>query len=432
MINTHHTYNTTNTYMIIRKTVKEKHMSHLQAQDTILKGIQLGRLIYTIQKERDMSLLYISRIGPGTKAFLLEEYDRTDAAFADMWSWPFEFTLVPMVSFRSKKKLQSYINTHRSQLDQTTSDAFDEIKFYDGIVNFFMDWMITNIRQSGYGDTWKSLVVFQKITRCMLDTGAERAYGSMFYARGNFPELSLYDNYFRRIARFNYNFRSASYYSDLVDPLSDNSTENIEYTKAILSLRTEIRYSNFTGLYKSLTKAEDYFDNTTFRIDYLFNLQESVAMRVVRMVNVTVEEHIIEIIIYSIAASVVILACPIIFIFAEALTSNMQAYSRVLVRASDELNQEKNKTEILLYQMLPKTVAQRLKKNSKVESEFFKTSTVMFTSIVNFVQMSIEYAPMELIDLLNVLYSSIDEKINKYDVYKVETINDTYMVVSGM
>ena len=201
MINTHHTYNTTNTYMIIRKTVKEKHMSHLQAQDTILKGIQLGRLIYTIQKERDMSLLYISRIGPGTKAFLLEEYDRTDAAFADMWSWPFEFTLVPMVSFRSKKKLQSYINTHRSQLDQTTSDAFDEIKFYDGIVNFFMDWMITNIRQSGYGDTWKSLVVFQKITRCMLDTGAERAYGSMFYARGNFPELSLYDNYFRRIAR---------------------------------------------------------------------------------------------------------------------------------------------------------------------------------------------------------------------------------------
>lgn len=379
-----------------------------------------------------MSILYISRIGPGTKAFLLEEYDRTDAAFDDMWTWPLEFAVNPDSNFRTKKKLISYINIHRTQLDQATSDVFDEMRFYGDIVDFLMDWMIENIRESGFGDTWKSLVVFQKITRCMLDTGAERAYGSMFYARGNFPDEGLYDNYFRRIARFIYNYRSATYYSDLVDPLIDSRTEQQDYTASIRSLRAEIRYSNFSGNYKSLTKAEYYFDNVTYRIDYLFQLQENVADRVVRRLNATAHEYVIEILIYSCAAAIVILACPVIVVFSEALTSNMQAYSKVLVRASDELNQEKNKTELLLYQMLPKTVAERLKKNSKVESEYFKTSTVMFTSIVNFVQMSIEYSPLELIDLLNVLYSSIDEKISKYDVYKVETINDTYMVVSGM
>lgn len=378
-----------------------------------------------------MSILYISKIGPGTKAFLLEEYDRTDAAFGDMWSWPAEFAVNPNPYFRTKIKLMSYINNHRTALDQNLSDVFEEIQFYAEIVDFFMEWMVENIRESGFGDTWKSLVVFQKITRCMLDTGAERAYGSMFYARGNFPDEGLYDNYFRRIARFNYNYRSATYYSDLVDPLLDTRTDQQDYTRSIRYLRNEIKYSNFTGIYRSRTKAEDYFDNVTYRIDYLFTLQELVAQRVINRLNATLNDYIIEILIYSVAASVVIVACPVIVVFSEALTSNMQAYSKVLVRASDELNAEKNKTELLLYQMLPKTVAERLKKNSKVESEFFKTSTVMFTSIVNFVQMSIEYSPMELLDLLNVLYSSIDDKINKYDVYKVETINDTYMVVSG-
>jgi class 3 adenylate cyclase len=118
--------------------------------------------------------------------------------------------------------------------------------------------------------------------------------------------------------------------------------------------------------------------------------------------------------------------------FSEQLTSNMQEYSKILVKASDELNKERSKTDSLLYQMLPRPIADRLKRKSAVESEFFKSATVMFTSVVDFIQLSIEYSPMELIDLLNILYSSIDDKIEMYDVYKVETINDTYMVVSGM
>lgn len=378
-----------------------------------------------------MAILYISRIGPGTKAFLIDEYDNTDNAFEQMWSWPEEFTAHENESFRSKANLQRYINQHRAKLDPNTPDIYGEIDFYSDIVNFFMDWMIERIRESGFGNTWKSLVVFQKITRCLLDSGAERAYGAMFFAQGNFPNADLYDNYFRRIFRFNSNYRSSSYYSDLIDPLIDERTDQQEYTRSIRGLRDEIKYSNFTGDYRSSVKAEDYFDNATFRVDYLYNIQEQVANRVINRINSTVQKFANNIIIYSITASIVVIACPFIMFFSEALTSNMQAYSKVLAKASNDLNQEQNKTDSLLYQMLPKAVAERLKRKSKIESEFFKSATVMFTSIVNFTQLSIEYTPMDLVSLLNVLYSFIDEAIEKYDVYKVETINDTYMVVSG-
>ncbi|XP_045166863.2 adenylate cyclase, germination specific-like [Mercenaria mercenaria] len=398
----------------------------------MLRAIKLGRLIYTIQKERDMSILYISRIGPGTKAFLIDEYDQTDKAFADMWDWPLEFTVHEKQYFRSKRKLINHINSRRNKLDPNSPDVYGEINFYSEIVEFFMEWMIERIRESGFGNIWKSLVVFQKITRCMLDTGAERAYGAMFFAQGNFPDQDLYDNYFRRIFRFNYNYKSATFYSDLVDPLIDSRSDQVTYTKSIRILRDEIKNSNFSGNYKSTEKAEDYFDNSTFRVDYLYSIQEAVASRVIGRINTTVKGYTENIIIYSVTAALVIIACPFIMSFSEALTSNMQEYSKILVKASDELNKERSKTDSLLYQMLPRPIADRLKRKSAVESEFFKSCTVMFTSVVDFIQLSIEYSPMELIDLLNILYSSIDNKIEMYDVYKVETINDTYMVVSGV
>lgn len=41
-----------------------------------------------------------------------------------------------------------------------------------------------NIKGSGFGSTWKTLVAYQKITRCKENIGVERAYGAMFYAYG--------------------------------------------------------------------------------------------------------------------------------------------------------------------------------------------------------------------------------------------------------
>ncbi|XP_052778482.1 receptor-type guanylate cyclase gcy-21-like [Mya arenaria] len=398
----------------------------------MLRALYLGRLIFHIQKERDMSTLYISKIGPGTKSFLIEEYDKTDNAFAEMWDWPLEFATNPSKNFRTKKKLLNYINAHRTALDPANSSVFNEIQFYMDIIDFLMEWMVDNIKDSGFGNTWKTLVVFQKITRCTLDSGAERAYGAMFYAHGNFPNDSFYEFYSRRLSRFIYNYRSATYYSDLVDPLLDERTDQKVYTESIRNLRYEVKRSNSNADYTSLEKAQAYFDNATFRIDYLYALQEKIANRVVRRINTTITKYTTDIAIYSVVAAVIVAVCPVIVFFLESLTSNMQSFSKTLVKASTNLNEEKSRTDSLIYQMLPKSVADRLKRNSKVDSEFFKSATVMFTSIVSFTQLSIEYTPMDLVELLNVLYTTMDSRLEKHDVYKVETINDTYMVVSGV
>ena len=107
-------------------------------------------------------------------------------------------------------------------------------------------------------------------------------------------------------------------------------------------------------------------------------------------------------------------------------------YALVLVDKTKELSKEKRRTDSLLYQMVPRQVAEMLKTHKGVESEYFKSVTILFSDICGFSQITLTLEPMNIVKLLNALYEAIDELLEAQNVYKVETINDSYMVASGL
>ncbi|ULU08560.1 hypothetical protein L3Y34_019631 [Caenorhabditis briggsae] len=118
-----------------------------------------------------------------------------------------------------------------------------------------------------------------------------------------------------------------------------------------------------------------------------------------------------------------------VFNILEDYTTNLEVE---VEDRTKELTAEKKKADVLLGRMLPKQVAERLKQGQTVEPEGFDSVTVFFSDVVKFTQLSQKCSPFQVVNLLNDLYSNFDAIIEEHGVYKVESIGDGYLCVSGL
>ena len=93
---------------------------------------------------------------------------------------------------------------------------------------------------------------------------------------------------------------------------------------------------------------------------------------------------------------------------------------------------EQERSEKLLLNILPGSIAERLKNSSQTIADGFADVTVMFADIVNFTRVAEGLTPQQVFAMLNRIFSSFDELAEKYGMEKIKTIGDAYMVAGGL
>ncbi|KAF4519254.1 hypothetical protein B566_EDAN002142 [Ephemera danica] len=95
--------------------------------------------------------------------------------------------------------------------------------------------------------------------------------------------------------------------------------------------------------------------------------------------------------------ALVLVVSPIIIVLVRNAVATIQMYAASLIIKARELKIEKKKSDTLLFQMLPPSVAQQLKQTQQVPAEYYAAVTVYFSDIVGFTEIAAESTPLESI-----------------------------------
>jgi class 3 adenylate cyclase len=104
----------------------------------------------------------------------------------------------------------------------------------------------------------------------------------------------------------------------------------------------------------------------------------------------------------------------------------------LISKRTEELTKERDKSEQLIANILPKDTADELKKKGKASSQKYELVTVLFSDIQGFTHIAEQMNPETLIDQLDTFYYQFDSVAEKYNIEKIKTIGDAYMCAGGI
>jgi class 3 adenylate cyclase len=110
----------------------------------------------------------------------------------------------------------------------------------------------------------------------------------------------------------------------------------------------------------------------------------------------------------------------------------LERSKRIAFLAQRELTAERERSDDLLHNILPKPIAERLRENPTAIAESADEATVLFADIVGFTPFSSELPPDEVVELLDLLFGKFDDLCEQRGIEKVKTIGDAYMAVAGI
>ena len=121
------------------------------------------------------------------------------------------------------------------------------------------------------------------------------------------------------------------------------------------------------------------------------------------------------------------------YISASLFVTGMFLYTEYSRKsAQSKLIKERERSDELLLNILPESVADELKQTGRSTAKYYESVTVLFTDFSGFTGIAEQLEPQELVSELDTCFTAFDEICKKHELEKIKTIGDAYMAVSGL